>query len=123
MVVEQMQALVASITYKPGWELKLKHDGSRPYLQVHVANGIDSLTGEPVAWVSGKRWLSEFMTAQEIVGSAFALIKDAELHEVHEFFRYKGASIYNPHINPDVLVEVARKASSFEVRQDSMTRA
>lgn len=123
MDMHGMQDLLNQITYKQGWLLVLHHDGTRPYIQCHVAEGTDSQTGERAAWVSGKRYLSEWMTAQELVGTAFALIKAAELHEVHEFFRYKGASIYNPHINPDVLVEVARKASSFETREDSMTRA
>lgn len=41
--------------------------------------------------------------------------------EMREFFRYRGASIYNPHIDPDVLVDVARKASSFNMRDNAMS--
>lgn len=63
------------------------------------------------------------MCRQEIVGVVFALIKDAELHEIHEWFRYKGRSIYNPHLDPDVLADVASRKESFVTRDDSMTNA
>ncbi|KVK62672.1 hypothetical protein L905_19065 [Agrobacterium sp. TS43] len=61
------------------------------------------------------------MCRQEVVGVVFGLIKDAELHETHEWFRYRGASIYNPHLDPDALVNLARKASSFVTRDNAMT--
>ena len=61
------------------------------------------------------------MCRQEVVGVVFSAIEKAELHEMREFFRYRGASIYNPHIDPDVLVAVAKKASSFNMRENAMS--
>lgn len=61
------------------------------------------------------------MCRQEIVGTAFGLIRDAEEHETREWFRYRGASIFNPHLDPDVLVEVARKKTSFVTRTNAMS--
>ena len=119
-----VQEMVEKCTYKPGWEINVKQCPNRGvYIQLYNANGICSVTGEKQPWVSGKRYLSEFMCKQEIVGAVFALIKDAELHEIHEWFRYKGSSIYNPHLDPDVLAEVASKKKSFVTREDSMINA
>lgn len=114
--------LVNRCQYKPDWDIHTLQDDKGVYLQLEVKNTPCSLTGQKTKWKSGKRYLSEFACDQEIVGSVFALIKDAEMHECHEWFRYRGASIYNPHLSPDALVEVASKKESFNVREDSMER-
>lgn len=111
--LEDVASIVGQITYKPNWEFLVGIDANRFYVQVNY-------TG-PEPWKSGKRFLSAHMCRQEIVGSVFSLIMSAEEHEVREAFRYKGASIYNAHLDPDVLVEVARKKSSFNVREDAMS--
>lgn len=125
MILEEVETLVSNISYKEGWSVIAVPDrlARRIYIQLYVTNGVDSVTGKPTEWKSGKRFLSNFMTAQEVVGQVFDLIKAAEMHEVHEWFRYKGASIYNPHLSPDALVEVARKKENFLIREDSMTNA
>ncbi len=129
MTLLDIEKLVASITYKPGWIIAVGTDGegNRPYVQAHVTDESD-LTMDPTGksaertpWASGKRYLSFFMCRQEIVGAVFGLIKDAEEHETREWFRYRGASIFNPHLDPDVLVEMARKKASFNVRDNPMT--
>ncbi|QIG73174.1 hypothetical protein [Rhizobium phage RHph_I40] len=139
MDLYEMRALVEACTYKPGWYINF-HSGDveghsplgfpiygRPYIQVSVTDeaeaSIDSTDPEHsrVPWKSGKKYLSHHMCRQEIVGAVFGLIKDAEMHETHEWFRYKNASIFNPHLDPDVLVTVARKRSSFNVRENAMS--
>lgn len=131
--IEDIGLIINSITYKPGWSIQfnrgkeLNSAFDRPYVQLSVYTESDatldsvSRDGTRVPWKSGKRFLSQHMCRQEIVGTIFDLIKSAEMHEVHEWFRYKGASIYNPHLDPDVLVTIAKKKSSFNVREDSMT--
>ena len=128
MTLSEMEAIVASCTYKPGWTIELHVDhGARPYVQLSVSEESDATLdsakrdGTRAPWKSGKRYLSAHMCRQEIVGTVFDLIKGAEMHETHEWFRYRGASIYNPHLDPDALVEVARKASSFVTRANAMT--
>lgn len=121
--------IVNSITYKPGWDfiLNIDDEGDRWYIQASVSVESD-LTLDPTRksaertpWKSGKRYLSPYMCRQEVVGVVFGLIQDAEMHEVREWFRYKNASIFNPHLDPDVLVEIARKKSSFNVRENAMS--
>jgi hypothetical protein len=122
MSLIQMHSIIRECRYEPDWHIFMLVDkDARPYIQAEVKNSIDTATGEPCSWKSGKRYLSQHMCRQEVVGAVFGLIKDAEMHEVHEWFRYKGASIYNQHLDPDVLVEVARKKSSFNVRDNAMS--
>lgn len=127
MTNEDILGIISRITYKPGWHVLMGFDGARPFIQVEVDEtaeaSMDSYKrdGSRVPWKSGKRYLSPHMCRQEVVGAVFGAIKDAELHEVHEWFRYRGASIFNPHLDPDVLATVARKASSFVVRENAMS--
>jgi hypothetical protein len=126
--ISEQTAIVESITYKPGWSFHLNYEANgRAFIQIEVDERSD-LTADPTGksarrtpWKSGKRYLSPYMCRQEIVGAVFGLIKDAEMHEIHEWFRYRGASIYNPHLDPDVLVDIAKKRSSFNVRENAMS--
>ncbi|TAJ97178.1 MAG: hypothetical protein EPO10_17720 [Reyranella sp.] len=120
MTSQEIKEIVSSITYKPDWAIKVGKDGDRLFLQATVA-GEDSVTACPTVWKTGKRYLSLHMSRQEVVGAVFGLIKDAEEHEMREWFRYRGASIFNPHLDPDVLAEVARKKASFVFRENAMS--
>lgn len=127
MNIQEMASIVASITYKPGWSFLFGVDSERPYIQVVVDERSDASLdsykrdGSRTPWKGGKKYLSLHMCRQEVVGACFDVIKGAEMHETHEWFRYRNASIYNPHLDPDVLVEVARKKSSFVVRDNAMS--
>ena len=120
LTIEEMQSLVKACTYKPGWEIIFDNDGERPFIQV-AATTLCSVSGEPAAWKSGKTYLSPYMCRQEVVSAVYGAIEKAELHEIREFFRYKGASIFNPHLDPDVLAEVAKKKESFNMRDNAMS--
>ena len=120
LTIEQMKSLVEACTYKPGWEIIFDNDGERPFVQI-AATTLCSVSGEASAWKSGKTYLSPYMCRQEVVSAVYGAIEKAELHEIREFFRYKGASIFNPHLDPDVLAEVAKKKESFNMRDNAMT--
>jgi hypothetical protein len=120
MNIQTITALLHEISYKPNWHIAFYATPESMYIQLEVSNSIDSVSRETVDWKSGKRYLSQYMCRQEIIGVVYSLIEAAEIHEMREWFRYKGASIYNPHLDPDVLVEVARKASSFNCRDNAM---
>lgn len=133
MTNEEMFAVVSRITYKPGWHIGFyavaADPDSRPYVQITVSTVSDATmdptgrTSERTPWKSGKRYLSPHMCRQEVVGAVFDLIKAAEMHETHEWFRYRGASIYNPHLDPDVLAVVARRKDALNVRENAMDPA
>lgn len=117
--------IITSITYKPGWYLRNGIDNGRMWVQIGVTEeaeiSFDPIEGKKVPWRGAKHYLSPHMCRQEIVGTILHAIERAEMHEVHEWFRYKGRSIYNPHIDPDVLVEVASKKKNFNTRDNAMT--
>ena len=125
----ELQRCVEAVTYKPGWEILFQWDHARSSFFVQLRVTIESdLTLDPTGktpertpWKSAKRYLSQHMCRQEVVGTVFDLIKAAELHEVHEWFRYRGASIFNPHLDPDVLVGVAKRRDSFVFRENAMS--
>ena len=120
MDVEAINSIISLITYKPNWKIKLHGTISSMYLQLEVTNSVDSVSHEACDWKSGKRYLSKHMCRQEIVGVVFSMIEAAEMHELREWFRYKNAAIYNPHLDPDALVGVASKAKNFNVRINAM---
>lgn len=133
--IVEVAEIVDACTYKPGWHICLRADPmqSQPdhpsqmryFIQLEVDATARAAVGsvaphdvEP--WKSGKRYISLHMCRQEIVGVIFDLIKGAEDHELREWFRYQGAAIYNPHLDPDVLAEVARRKASFVMRDNAM---
>ncbi len=129
MTHEQVERIALAITYKPGWLILVREDSwdssKRLYIQIEVtAESDDCLspyTHKREPFRSRKHYLSPHMCRQEIVGAVYGAIEAAEMHEMREWFRYKNASIYNPHLDPDVLVEVARARESFSVRDDAMS--
>lgn len=130
--IVEVADIVDACTYKPGWHIALRSDPvygretPRYYLQLEVdATARAAVSSVPPhlidPWKSGKRYISLHMCRQEIVGVIFDLIKAAEDHELREWFRYKGASIYNPHLDPDALVNIAKRKSSFVMRDNPMS--
>lgn len=85
----------------------------RPYLvATYVAD--DTHTKERKVWRGRKWYLSQYMTNDEIVKTAFAAIKAAVEHEVMEGFRMDGKLLFNPHTPYTHLM----LASQFEVRRE-----
>lgn len=117
--------IIGKITYKPGWYFRVGVETGRMWVQVGVTEdaeiAFDPIEGNRVPWRGAKHYLSEHMCRQEVVGTVYHAIERAEMHEFNEWFRYKGRSIYNPHIDPDVLVKVASKRKNFNTRKNAMT--
>lgn len=116
--------LLSEITYKPGWYIRTGIEGDRMWFQIGVTEEAeiswDVVAKKKVPWRGAKHYLSPHMCRNEVVSMAYHAIHRAEVHEVNEWFRYKGASIFNPHLDPDALVEVARYKKNFNVRENAM---
>ena len=123
LTLNDVLQIVGRCTYKPGWTFIVGQDDSRLYIQVHVdkSAGVCSVSKEPVEWKGGKKYLSPYMCKQEIVGVCFAAIKDAEEHEMREWFRYTGVSIFNPHLDPDALAAIAKHKHNYCTRPDNQS--
>lgn len=123
--VHEKMDIIEAITYRPGWTIHAWSEpdgtiGVQVSVDVTTDASIDALTHERAPWKSGKRYISPHACGQEVVGAVFGLISDAESHEMREWFRFRGASIYNPHIDPEKLVPLARRADSFVIRANAM---
>lgn len=123
MNVSEIRRIADDIDYKPNWFINVYAGKSnvKAYIQIEVKEAIDSVTWAVTDWKSGKRNVSEWMCKQEIVGMIFGMIQSAEIHEMREWFRYKGASIYNPHLDPDKLAKFADQKENFNCRDNSMS--
>ncbi len=119
------QVIIDAITYKPGWYTRTGVEDHRMWVQIGVTEAaeisFDPIAGKKVPWRGAKHYLSLHMCRNEIVSVVFHAIERAEMHEMKEWFRYRKRSIFNPHLDPDVLAEVASKAASFNVRRNAMT--
>lgn len=111
----QIREIVSNCKFED-WLLEVKMDGDRPYLQVHVLNGKDSETGLPMEWTGRKWMLSPHMVPNEVVTTAFKAVMTAMEHEIRESFRYKGVAIYNPHLDPDALVDFVSNSANIQER-------
>lgn len=111
---EQLKDIVDQCSYED-WLIQLRYDGDRPYLQVRV-NGRDNVTGKPLEWTGRKWMLSYHMCKQEVVRTAFKAVLTAMQHEVEELFKYRGVAIYNPHLDPDALVDFVKDAQHIQER-------
>jgi len=99
------QVILERIEYqRPGretWSLVVNRGyDDRLYLQVHSDGG-------EIFWVGRKWFLSPYMCVSEFVRTAFKAIQAAEEHEMCEHFKYKQVAIFTPHINVDMLVNMA----------------
>lgn len=113
--IEKIKELVSQCTFED-WNLEVKMDGDRPYLQIHVLNGKDADTGDRLEW-TGRKWLLSYhMVPNEIVITAFKAVMAAMEHEVRELFRYRGVPIFNPHLDPDLMVELMKSRNLIQER-------
>lgn len=64
-------------------------------------------TGELMEW-HGRKWqLSEHMTDDEVVKTAYAAFQAAVNHEVMEGFKVDNIILFNPHINFEELLAIS----------------
>lgn len=99
------------------WELVVRVDGTRSYLQVLAPEGTCNVTGLKMAW-SGRKWfLSPHMTRSEVVQTALKAVLTAVEHEARERFTYRGRAIFGPHLDVDELVDLC-DAGGMDVREE-----
>lgn len=87
---------------------KLPVEGEpRVYLQVRY-QAPDSKTGQPCAWKGRKWYLSEHMTHDEVLKTAWAAVELAVKHELMESFTWMGERLFNPHASLAALLVAGR---------------
>lgn len=116
--LESIKAIVADCKFND-WTFRVDsyRDGT-PYLQVLFLDK-DRITGAE-EWQRCRKWvLSIHMVNSEVVRTAFAAVKRAMLHEVEEAFTYRGARVYHPHMDLDLLADAMNhKVVKHSVRDE-----
>lgn len=82
------------------------HPNGRIFLQV-TYKAPCTKTGSVQEWHGRKWYLSEYMTDDEIVKTAYAAFEAAVKHEVMEGFKVDGIILFNPHIQFEELLKVS----------------
>lgn len=117
--VEKIKEIVSQIKYLD-WEIKVRMDGERPYLQVY-GHGPDPSKGmEDAEWSSRKWWLSPHMCKNEIIRTAYMAVRGAVMHEMDEMFLYRGQQVFSPHINYDIVADMMAEVNCKDSRDGGM---
>ncbi len=105
--IVEFTAILSQCKYKH-WEFEVHEIGSsgETWLQLSWV-GPDTDTDEYAELKSRKWKLSPFMTKSEVVQTAFKAVMTAEEHETREAFKYRGRSVFGPHLDVDTLWEVS----------------
>jgi len=85
---------------------RIRGDKGRVFLQ-SVYNAPCTKTGEDMEWKGRKYYLSDYMTDDEIVKTAYTCFKTAVEHEIMEGFKFDGVIVFNPHVDFLKLMEIS----------------
>ena len=113
-MLERVQKIIDRITLECiGIEFQLnafedKKGCGRIYLQVSYVSPCTH-SGKHEIWKSGKHYLSEHMTDDEIVKKSYVAFEQCVKHEIMEGFKVDGKILFNPHVNFEELLAISHK--------------
>jgi hypothetical protein len=118
MTFAALKKIIKDIKYKD-WFFHLENRRDCFLLQVRFMAYDTDKPNTPIELQHCRKWfVSRHACKAEIVRTAFKAIVAAEEHEVCENFRYRGARIHSPHLDPDVLHRVfERETKPFNKRK------
>jgi hypothetical protein len=98
-----------------GKDLSLKIDrdqanqySDRIFIQV-VYKAPCTKTGDEIEWKGRKWYLSNYMTDDEIIKTAYVAFEAAVKHEIMEGFKVDDKVLFNPHVNFEELLLISHK--------------
>jgi hypothetical protein len=104
MTFEQAQALLARITYKPGYEITLRTMESRDRWQLRVQHKAPNsedwwrpAAERRTAPVIVTTMVTSRVLREEFLGCLYMTLHNMELHELHEWLRVDGRHYKDPH--------------------------
>lgn len=106
---ERCEEWLSAISIGPTkrYAVVLEDDGNCFYLQVR--SWVFNTASKGPEMLTGRKWrISYHCCKSEFVRTVYKAVEAFVLHELQEDFKYKGVAIYNPHIDPDALLEAAQ---------------
>ncbi len=90
-----------------------KYSRGRFFIQVTYKAKCNK-TGKMQEWHGRKWYLSDHMTNDEVVKTAYAAFKATVEHEIMEGFKINGVVLFNPHVNYLSLIKISNQEVSRE---------
>lgn len=91
-----------------------KDGEGRLYLQCSYISRDTDNPNHIQKWGGRKWYLSEFMTNDEIIKTAWCAFEACVKHEIMEAFKVDGIRLFNPHVNFEELLKISNR----EVKRD-----
>ncbi|HMP91906.1 MAG TPA: hypothetical protein PKD90_03490 [Phnomibacter sp.] len=92
-----------------------QYANGRLYLQVQYEAPCTH-TGAIKQWHGRKWYLSQYMTDDEIIKTAYAALEAAVKHEVMEGFKIDGRILFNPHTSYQALLMASKYTVSRQLK-------
>jgi hypothetical protein len=113
MTKEDLVGILTTVSYKDNFSFYVGED----YIQLHEQTECNR-SGKPYL-SKGRKWKwSQFMTKSEVVTTCMKAVLQYEEHEARENFKYKGLSIFDPHMDVEKLYELRMRSDFDDVRED-----
>lgn len=105
MKFPELEAIVARITYRPGWQIRVVDEGTRgPNPLVRLVLSLETIDSNWLPSQIGLRVtfeeslpVSTFQDERDFVEYVWQRLQFAENHEACEFFRLDGKPVRDPH--------------------------
>lgn len=94
--------IVNDVTYKD-WRFRVMEKGDGFLVQA-VFKTSCAKTGKKEKQSCRKWYVSAHSCRAEVVRALYKAVEAGEIHEVQEWFKYKGVAVFNPHLNPEDIV-------------------
>lgn len=92
--------LITKFTYKPGWHFEVYDNRGWEFPSLNVqAEVIDSRDRTTSIKVHCTRGLGPFINQTLALQRLRSIVREVEMHESDEWFRYKDQIIFDPHIS------------------------
>lgn len=99
--VAELQSILDEVTYKPGWEIRVRgtdHEGAQIVMVVHEMP--DSTQPGKTLDLGIVSYLPPMQDEQALLNWLAWRIERIENHEVREWLKLRGETVFDPHADP-----------------------
>lgn len=121
--IQKVKAILERVSisiFMTDMRFRVEHDNqyrdtSRVFIQV-VYDAPCVKTGLIKEWHGRKYYLSDFMTADEIIKTAYVAFESAVKHEIMEGFKVDRKVLFNPHVDFEELLKISDREINRETK-------
>jgi hypothetical protein len=106
---EEIQAILDKVQFRDRTFRLIEKDGCFLLQMRYMEADVEKENSEPVLQSTRKWYISQYMTASEIVETCWACVCRSQLHVAGEHFQYQGRRVYSQHFDIDARLEACDK--------------